>query len=578
VKIRAAFVVLALAHVACAAPSSYDGLTGGSKVDDAIAAPRPVSPVSVSMVATSRPRFKWELAGDATGAVVELARTRAFDGDVRRFPASGRELVVPEDLEPGIWFWRLVGRTADKHGTKPSVVWEVLVRGPAAHGSSDAPAGAIVDFNGDGLPDLLAGLVEHDDKARPGDPADWPLIVAYPGTPDGSQDDGAGAKPFGVFDGDPQVDGQSLGGGIDVDGDGFTDVVHAGADAFPTEAGPLYVTHVEYGSEKGFDMDRSNVLPFMNFGAFYPGVRPVLREAGDINGDGFGDIVAGGDDLGYVTFGTRSGPSAVLPLDPSPPGNHSRAIIAAFDADADGLGDVVIASSSILAGAGARRTHDPKKWAPFGGGLARGAGAQPDPGTDLPSFHKGPAFAARGSADMRVNDGRGLKATRATNLEADDASASAFASGDFDGDGLSDVAVTLVSNGSSAVCVWFGSRESFMVEGPCVRGLAGDTRFGAEMTAGDLEGDGVDELVVSAVSAGPVMRAVRFTRDAAEATPVGPAGFGARLTTIWPGRPGKARWAAASADGASIAILEGTEVRQSIHKASWMTSLGTALR
>ena len=48
------------------------------------------------------------------------------------------------------------------------------------------------------------------------------------------------------------------------------------------------------------------------------------------------------------------------------------------------------------------------------------------------------------------------------------------------------------------------------------------------------------------------------------ATPIGLPGVGIRLTTIWPGRPGKARWAAVASDGSRVAVFEGKELRTSI--------------
>jgi hypothetical protein len=58
---------------------------------------------------------------------------------------------------------------------------------------------------------------------------------------------------------------------------------------------------------------------------------------------------------------------------------------------------------------------------------------------------------------------------------------------------------------------------------------------------------------------------VRIGSDgAATATPIGVPGLGVRLTTIWPGRPGKARWAAVAADGSRIGVFEGSELRSTL--------------
>ena len=65
---KRALLAAVLALSACAAPSSYEGLAGGTKEDAAVSAPRPVSPVSVSLIASSRPRLRWDLGNNAGAA------------------------------------------------------------------------------------------------------------------------------------------------------------------------------------------------------------------------------------------------------------------------------------------------------------------------------------------------------------------------------------------------------------------------------------------------------------------------------------------------------------------------------
>ena len=72
----AAFVAVAAAAFACAPGSSYEGLSGGTAEDAALEPPRPVYPVSVALLATRRPKLRWAEVPGATGAVVELCRTR----------------------------------------------------------------------------------------------------------------------------------------------------------------------------------------------------------------------------------------------------------------------------------------------------------------------------------------------------------------------------------------------------------------------------------------------------------------------------------------------------------------------
>ena len=525
---------------ACAAPSSFDGVAGGTKEDATVEPPRPVSPVTVSLVASSRPKLKWSLGTDVTGAVVELSRTRDFAGEVKRFEAKGAELVVPEDLALGVWFWRLKGTAAGLTGTTTSVVWEMVVRGPAAHGSSDAPTRSMVDMNGDGEPDLLiAATVADDPIGAPVQPT-GPTATDPPKPPQSTSAivfyfAGDPAKGFsrGTRDGilgnqGSTYDGPiTIGGGTDFDGDGYTDMIEGGCFANAAEGAFWFDTSVAYASKGGelaFDLDRG-ALPYLPELSAVPSV----REGGDVDGDGYGDAVIGLDDVGFLMLGgvaKISSSPPTMPIGssidaPSSGSGKSRVALGAFDANGDGLADVAFSFKSDY----------------------------------LPTAR---AFAAPGD--------RGERVTRPKMIEASDAKlATAFTAGDFNGDGLDDLAVTTPVGLSTRVCIWYGDRDQFLVPGPCVSALQGDAEFGSSLTAVDLEGDGIDELLATA-KAGDVdgVRVVRVANGTATAAPIGQPGLGVRLTTIWPGRPGKARWAAVAADGSRIGVFEGSDLKETL--------------
>jgi hypothetical protein len=520
-----------LALVACT-PTTFDGLVGGqpapgeqrgtgnpfhSKREDlTLSPPRHLSPLPVSWVNTSRPRLRWKLASGSTGAVVVLSTKRDFSENFREYEVDGEELVVPEDLEPGIWFWQLVPQSESASGRPSTIVWELLVRGPSRNGASDAAVGRISDVNGDGFPDLTYSLEERD-PGVPGAPSEYVLTTQL-----GQPNDRFALEesfPSPLYRLDP-----SLATGTDLDGDGFTDLAYS--DMFDGK-GSVYI---EFGSPYGYDpaKERSS--------ASEPRLPPFMRDvsvegAGDLNGDGYGDLALAIPTMSFVGFGTAKGLAGMqifAPADATIPSLSPGA-----DLDGDGFSDLAIARAPL-------------------------------------SLLRGSPERFEATVPLSLGTMRSMPAR-----------ARAFAVGDFDGDGKSELAFATAIGGMLAVCIAAPGKGALSA-GACWMDTAAPTHGERTIAAGDLDADGQDELLVLTSTGIKALTHVggpyRSTDSKFEAKTIAGSAGAAALTVVHPGRPGPARWAI-SASG-DVAVFEGTSLVQKlgIGEDPWMVKLGPTLR
>ena len=262
----------------------------------------------------------------------------------------------------------------------------------------------------------------------------------------------------------------------DVNGDGYSDVI-VGASGYGNGQSNEGRAYVYLGSASGLGAVpawavESNA-PFDAFGS-------SVATAGDVNGDGFSDVVVGapvGDDgqmdegRAFVFLGSGSG-LATLPAwtaggDQAGAGFGSS-VATAGDVDGDGYADVLIGAD----------------------------------GYDDGQANEGRTFVFLGSAN-------GLATTPAWTAEPDQAGASFGGSvqtaGDVNGDGYSDVVVgaRLHDNGQTdegRASVYLGS-SSGLATTPAwtARGGQANADFGSSVaTAGDVNGDGYADVLVGA--------------------------------------------------------------------------------
>jgi hypothetical protein len=280
----------AIDEPACTPDWSPDaGIPPGECVPS-LAPPRLIAPLSTSRVTSHRPPLRWQLPAGADGARVDICFDRACTDIVTTFDVIGERGVPPVDLAAHggtptalAYYWRARsmsgGRVAcDAAGTTPT--WELFVRwrsAPVASAWSSIP-----DFNGDGFSDMA--LADGADR-----------VLVY---------DGAGLRPLPTT---PSLTIPAMGAEIvvatagDLDGDGFTDLAVSAAT-------PLL--RVYRGGPTGLGATPVVIAPRPR-GSSSSG--SSVASGGDLNGDGYADLVVGyGNEL-YVFYGSASG----VPSSPS---------------------------------------------------------------------------------------------------------------------------------------------------------------------------------------------------------------------------------------------------------------------
>jgi hypothetical protein len=277
--------------------------------------------------------------------------------------------------------------------------------------------------------------------------------------------------------------GASVASAGDVNGDGYADVI-VGAPSFDDDEVPLEgAAFVYQGSAAGLNRTPAWVVQGDRFGVFGVNLGAAVGTAGDVNRDGYSDVIVGA--YGYSEIGQSL----------------------------EGLALVYHGSSSGLSSTPAWKAEGDEEWAFFGISVGTAGDVNGDgysdvivgaSGLDDGQGNEGAAFVYHGSAD-------GLKARPDWKAESDQVSAyfggSVGTAGDVNGDGYSDVIVGAewFDNGQSnegAAFVYQGSAHGLSATPDwTAESDQADSDFGISVgTAGDVNGDGHADVIVGAPS------------------------------------------------------------------------------
>ena len=480
-----------------------------------VAAPRLVAPLSGTTLRSQRPSLRWELSG-GDGGRVALCHDRAMTLGCVTFDAEGTTATPGETLAQGVWYWRVTTRAAGATTDARSATWQLRV------GTVDSARGTTRDVDGNGERDLAVGAPRVSGHA--GRLYVYTRGVHRTEMPERLVRRGAVNSEF----------GSSVAHVGDVNGDGYDDLaVGAWGEnrvwVFPGTTGSLALV--------GAPIEGADNLE--RFGERVAG-------AGDVNGDGYDDLVVSArvpnvSDPGrssgraYVYLGGPDGVSTVAASTLTTQGDTSVVVGAcgAGDVNGDGYDDVALGAGGATGNAGRVYVFhggpDGLSEAPattlVGVDLMGQFGLTLSPARDVNGDGYGDLFVGAPYASEPRDGGiaerigkvfvfhggpAGLGARPSTTLVG--ASYGAGLGGgiapgaDFDGDGYDDLFV-----GAQGQPAYQGSASLYRggPEGLASRpflsrnGVDGmDTSYGFMLTiAGDLNGDGRVDLVVTGVGA-----------------------------------------------------------------------------
>jgi len=323
---------------------------------------------------------------------------------------------------------------------------DVIMTGSAMENRLGVSVRSAGDVNGDGYSDVIIGADRNYSSWTGG------ANIYFGGSSMNNTADVilTGEAAFNLF-------GFSVSSAGDVNGDGYSDVI-VGAYGYYSNTGRAYI----YFGGPAMNNTADLIMSGETIDSYYGF---SVSTAGDVNGDGFSDVIVGAgisSDFGkaYIYFGGASmnNTEDVTMTGEASTNYFGESVSSAGDVNGDGYSDVIIGANGFNSNTG-------KAYLFFGG----------------TSMNNTPDAAMTGEA---TNNFFG---------------ASVSSAGDVNGDGYSDVIIgaTVFNAGTGRVYLYDYFMKNEITADMTITGNVPDARLGMSVsTAGDVNGDGYSDVIV----------------------------------------------------------------------------------